>query len=164
MQPNNLYRHPDKLFAHEREIFSFLSERRKDLFQADFEALVYDCGARVQALEHGSYLDDGRDIEILAWRILTNPQDFVADHTMRWRGEIIRCGHALVDPAGQIEFRAVARAEKPSGPVRGRLGIAQGRIIERNAAEMGADADENGICGIDRAMPVPSVARLLQDF
>lgn len=112
----------------------------------------------------GSYLDDGRDLEFLAWRILTNPQDSVADHAIRWRGEIIWRRHALVDAAGQVEFRAVARAEKPSGPVRGRLDIARGRIIERNAAEMRADADENGVGGIDRAMPVPSVARLLQDF
>lgn len=39
-------------FVHRGAIFSSLSERRKDLFQADFEALVYDCGASVQALEH----------------------------------------------------------------------------------------------------------------
>lgn len=52
MQPNNVCRRLDKLLVHKGAIFSSLSERRKDLFQADFEALVYDCGASVQALEH----------------------------------------------------------------------------------------------------------------
>jgi transposase len=42
VQPNNLYRCLDKLTAHKQSMFTFLSERWKDLFQADFEVLLYD--------------------------------------------------------------------------------------------------------------------------
>ena len=42
MQPNNLYRCLDKLTAHKQAMFTFLGERWKDLFQADFEVLLYD--------------------------------------------------------------------------------------------------------------------------
>ena len=40
--PNNLYRCLDKLDAHKKALFTFLRERWKDLFQADFEVLLYD--------------------------------------------------------------------------------------------------------------------------
>jgi Transposase DDE domain len=42
VQPNNLYRCLDKLVAHKQPLFSFLRERWKDLFAADFEVLLYD--------------------------------------------------------------------------------------------------------------------------
>ena len=42
VQPNNLYRCLDKLTAHKQAMFTFLSERWRDLFQADFEVLLYD--------------------------------------------------------------------------------------------------------------------------
>jgi len=42
VQPNNLYRCLDKLTAHKQALFSYLSERWKDLFQADFGVLLYD--------------------------------------------------------------------------------------------------------------------------
>src|SRR5271170_3613399 len=42
VQPNNLYRCLDKLTAHKQAMFTFLVERWKDLFQADFEVLLYD--------------------------------------------------------------------------------------------------------------------------
>jgi transposase len=42
VQPNNLYRCLDKLVAHKQSLFSFLRERWKDLFAADFEVLLYD--------------------------------------------------------------------------------------------------------------------------
>ena len=42
VQPNNLYRCLDKLTAHKQALFSYLGERWKDLFQADFEVLLYD--------------------------------------------------------------------------------------------------------------------------
>ena len=42
VQPNNLYRCLDKLTAHEQAMFTFLGERWKDLFQADFDVLLYD--------------------------------------------------------------------------------------------------------------------------
>ncbi len=41
-QPNNLYRCLDKLVVHKPALFTFLRERWKDLFQADFEVLLYD--------------------------------------------------------------------------------------------------------------------------
>ena len=41
-QPNNLYRCLDLLVAHKPALFTFLRERWKDLFQADFEVLLYD--------------------------------------------------------------------------------------------------------------------------
>jgi Transposase DDE domain len=41
-QPNNLYRCLDRLVAHKPALFTFLRERWKDLFQADFEVLLYD--------------------------------------------------------------------------------------------------------------------------
>lgn len=40
--PNNLYRCLDKLVAHKKALFTFLRDRWKDLFQADFEVLLYD--------------------------------------------------------------------------------------------------------------------------
>src|SRR6516225_8514297 len=42
VQPNNLYRCLDKLTAHKQAMFTFLGKRWKDLFQADFEVLLYD--------------------------------------------------------------------------------------------------------------------------
>ena len=42
VQPNNLYRCLDLLVAHKPALFTFLRERWKDLFQADFEVLLYD--------------------------------------------------------------------------------------------------------------------------
>jgi transposase len=42
VQPNNLYRCLDRLTAHKQALFTFLSERWKDLFQADFDVLLYD--------------------------------------------------------------------------------------------------------------------------
>jgi Transposase DDE domain len=42
VQPNNLYRCLDKITAHKQAMFTFLCERWKDLFQADFEVLLYD--------------------------------------------------------------------------------------------------------------------------
>jgi transposase len=41
-QPNNLYRCLDKLTEHKKSLFMFLRDRWKDLFQADFEVLLYD--------------------------------------------------------------------------------------------------------------------------
>ncbi len=41
-QPNNLYRCLDLLVAHKPALFTFLRERWKDLFQTDFEVLLYD--------------------------------------------------------------------------------------------------------------------------
>jgi len=40
--PNNLYRCLDKLTEHKRALFTFLRDRWNDLFQADFEVLLYD--------------------------------------------------------------------------------------------------------------------------
>jgi transposase len=42
VQPNNLYRCLDKLTMNKQALFSYLSERWKDLFDADFEVLLYD--------------------------------------------------------------------------------------------------------------------------
>jgi hypothetical protein len=42
VQPNNLYRCLDKLVVHKQTLFGFLRERWKDLFQTDFEVLLYD--------------------------------------------------------------------------------------------------------------------------
>src|ERR1700683_1294044 len=42
VQPNNLYRCLDKLTAHKQAMFTFLGERWQDLFQAEFEVLLYD--------------------------------------------------------------------------------------------------------------------------
>src|SRR5208337_220827 len=42
VQPNTLYRCLDKLTAHKQAMFTFLCERWKDLFQADFDVLLYD--------------------------------------------------------------------------------------------------------------------------
>ena len=42
VQPNNLYRCLDKLTAHKQAMFTFLGERWKELFAADFEVLLYD--------------------------------------------------------------------------------------------------------------------------
>ena len=42
VQPNNLYRCLDKLTAHEQALFTYLRGRWKDLFQAEFDVLLYD--------------------------------------------------------------------------------------------------------------------------
>ena len=42
VQPNNLYRCLDKLTLHKQAMFTFLGERWKELFAADFEVLLYD--------------------------------------------------------------------------------------------------------------------------
>jgi transposase len=41
-QPSTLYRCLDKLTAHKQALFSYLRERWKDLFDADFDVLLYD--------------------------------------------------------------------------------------------------------------------------
>ena len=41
-QKDTLYRCLDKLLAHKSELFSFLRQRWKMLFKADFEVLLYD--------------------------------------------------------------------------------------------------------------------------
>jgi len=41
-QPNNLYRCLDKLTEHKKSLFTFLRDRWKDLFQVDFDVLLYD--------------------------------------------------------------------------------------------------------------------------
>jgi hypothetical protein len=42
VQPNTLYRCHDLLLAHKARLFTFLRERWTDMFQADFEVLLYD--------------------------------------------------------------------------------------------------------------------------
>lgn len=42
VQKDNLYRCLDKLLAHKTEMFGFLQQRWKTLFQAEFEVLLYD--------------------------------------------------------------------------------------------------------------------------
>ena len=42
VQPNTLYRCLDLLLVHKAPLFTFLRERWKDMFQADFEVLLYD--------------------------------------------------------------------------------------------------------------------------
>jgi transposase len=42
VQKDTLYRCLDKLLAHKSDLFSFLQQRWKTLFQADFEVLLYD--------------------------------------------------------------------------------------------------------------------------
>jgi len=42
VQPNTLYRCHDFLLAHKARLFTFLRERWTDMFQADFEVLLYD--------------------------------------------------------------------------------------------------------------------------
>ena len=42
VQPNNLYRCLDKLTAHKQALFTYLRGRWKDLFQAEFDVLLYD--------------------------------------------------------------------------------------------------------------------------
>ena len=46
VQKDNLYRCLDKLLAHKTELFSFLQQRWKTLFEAKFEVLLYDVTAR----------------------------------------------------------------------------------------------------------------------
>ena len=41
-QKDDLYRCLDKLLAHKTELFSFLQQRWKTLFEAKFEVLLYD--------------------------------------------------------------------------------------------------------------------------
>jgi hypothetical protein len=47
---NTLYRCLDKLMAHKTDLFSFLQQRWKALFQAEFDVLLYDLTSRTSAL------------------------------------------------------------------------------------------------------------------
>jgi hypothetical protein len=42
VQKDNLYRCLDRLLAHKMQLFSFLQQRWKTLFEAKFEVLLYD--------------------------------------------------------------------------------------------------------------------------
>ena len=42
VQPNTLYRCLDKVVKHKQELFSFLQNRWRDLFNAEFDILLYD--------------------------------------------------------------------------------------------------------------------------
>src|SRR5476651_195023 len=42
VQKDNLYRCLDKLLAHKTDLFNFLQQRWKTLFEAKFEVLLYD--------------------------------------------------------------------------------------------------------------------------
>jgi hypothetical protein len=55
VQPNNLYRCLDKLTAHKQAMLTFLGERWKELFAADFEVLLYDPKSGCSSLSPRSY-------------------------------------------------------------------------------------------------------------
>ena len=77
-------------------------------------------------------------------------------------GEVIGRGNALEHAAGEIVFRPVAGAEEAARPIRRRVGRIGFRVKQRNAAKVGADADDHQNLRFDRTAPVGCVGRLLR--
>jgi hypothetical protein len=60
-QKDNLYRCLDKLLAHKTELFGFLQQRWKTLFDAKFEVLLYDLTSTYFECDPPSYPALGPD-------------------------------------------------------------------------------------------------------
>src|SRR5438270_4886174 len=71
--------------------------------------------------------------------------------------EIVRGGLVLIDPAGEVEQRSVARTIEPSGPLALERLRTRFEPVLRGAAEVRADSDDNQILRLDRAVFVPRV-------
>ena len=79
-----------------------------------------------------------------------------------WRNrKVVGRRHAGKDATGEIELRAVARAEEAAGPVGAEIGGCDFEPGEGCAAQMRADAFKNEKGGLDAPMRVPGVFRLL---
>src|SRR5581483_8590331 len=77
--------------------------------------------------------------------------------------QVDRRRNILEYATGEIELRAVTRAEEPARPVGSEAGGRTGRqALRRRAAEMRADADEDQNLRLDRAPVVLGVLRLLR--
>ena len=91
VQPNNLYRCLDKLTAHKQAMFTFLGERWKELFAADFEVLLYDltstyfeCDPPADGKRKSGYSRDKRsDCVQVVIALIVTPDGFpLADEVM----------------------------------------------------------------------------------
>src|SRR5580698_453936 len=101
------------------------------------------------------------EIEICARRVLADPDGLVVGEMIGRHRQIVGRGNALKDTAGQIVFRAMARAEESAWPIGRWISGARLRVKQRNAAKMGANADEHEDLGLDGPAPVGCVSRLL---
>src|SRR5882672_208407 len=76
---------------------------------------------------------------------------------VRWHPEIVGRGLVLVDPPGEIEERPVAGAVEAAFPVAGEGLGPRLQAVLRRAAEVRADADDDEILRLDRAVFVPRI-------
>src|SRR5581483_1021222 len=98
-------------------------------------------------------LHDLAQLEGRARRILADAQLGVLDEAVRWHRQVVRRRHTLEDAAGQVVARAVAGTEEAARPVGAEV-AARVNAQLRDAAEMGADADDDQIVGLERTVPV----------
>src|SRR6476469_9731774 len=126
-----------------------------DLPSARSESLRYATARRSNLGNRGKLTDDAR-------RILTDPDGLVVDKVMGRDRQIVGCRHAAEDAARQVVLGAVAGTEVTPEPVRGGQAVAGVRIEHRNTSEMGADAHQQAVLGLCRAMPVVGIRRLLR--
>src|SRR5687768_15049559 len=85
------------------------------------------------------------------FRVFADHELRVAQKFVRRHREIVGRGFVLVDAAREIEERAVTRTIEAAMPVRFERLRLRLQSIDRRAAEMGADADEHEIFGLERA-------------
>src|SRR5256885_14901420 len=103
-------------------------------------------------------------VPLFRFGLFADAHDGVAQIFVSRHDEIERRRNALVDAAGEIEFRLVARAKKAAEPVGTEIGRRDLRAKRRRAAEMRADADGDPQLGLDRAIFIFAVLRLLRRF
>src|SRR5579872_6588935 len=95
------------------------------------------------------HLLDGVEREARSGRIFADAQRLVIGIMMRRHGQIERRRNALKHAAGEIVSRAVARAEIAARPIGDGVAGAGIRHVFRDAAEMGANADDHQIFRLD---------------
>ncbi len=81
---------------------------------------------------------------------------------MRRHRQIERCRHALINAAGEIEFRAVAGAKKSALPFRAEIRRCNFGTILGRTAQVRADAYQHQDVVTYRTMIVAGIGRLLR--
>ncbi len=92
VQKDNLYRCLDKLLAHKTDLFSFLQQRWKTLFEAKFEVLLYDLTSTYFECDppeagkrrHGYSRDKRSDCVQVVIALIVTPDGLPGD-SVKWR-------------------------------------------------------------------------------
>lgn len=83
-EKDRLYRCLDRILAHQQELFVYLRQRWQDLFQADFEVLLYDLtstyiegeGEQIPKAKHGYSRDQRFDCRQVVIALVITPEGF----------------------------------------------------------------------------------------